>query len=385
MTRGMPALTGLALVAAGLGFSGCETVEGLAELAPTIDQVNAPTQPSPAPVVVTARVDPKGWANYDIYFRHSSTAEGLTSSSAVEVTPACTAIAGSSAFNCSATVGGVPAGRRFFQWYVDYWLPEGSQSDAATMDRPRPPGEIELTGGAAPPPPPPTTGGGAGGPPPTEAPAIVSPLDGAVCVGSLAGNAASVPFDFEEVEGARGGSGEYQVEVRRQDAPTCVVTWTEPGSGFDNYPECWIADTNTDFHAESLDQNTFYRWRVRASDVTVDPIASGPFSAFQTFKTAGPPLQPPTFTVPTEGQVISLPSGVVAQTFTASWSPPECEPASFRLEVFRNDGAANPVVTGAGSSAPFQIRRDSSYRLRLVQSTGTGDAPPAEVNFTVAP
>ncbi|MGH6864683.1 MAG: hypothetical protein ACREDO_00510 [Methyloceanibacter sp.] len=377
--------SGVAFIATGIILAGCETLEGLAGLAPTIDQINAPAQPAPAPVIVTARVDPRGWTNHQIYFRHSATLAGLASDSGELEEPSCTPIAGSSALNCSASVGGVPAGQRFYQWYIDYWLPDGSQNDAATIDRPVPPGELELTGGGTPPPPPPVTGGEEGGPPPTAAPVIISPLDGAVCVGNPVGNTATVTFDFEEVENARGGSGEYQVEIRRQDAPTCIPNWSEPGSGFDNYPECWIADTNTHFHAESLDQNTFYRWRARGSDVTVDPIASGPYTAFQTFKTAGPPTAPPSFTAPTEGQVITLPAGVVGQSFTASWSPPECEPASFNLQVFRNDGPANPVVTGTGNSATFGIQRNSSYRLRLIQHTATGDAPTAEVNFSVAP
>ncbi|HET8728158.1 MAG TPA: hypothetical protein VFO41_11650, partial [Alphaproteobacteria bacterium] len=126
------------------------------------------------------------------------------------------------------------------------------------------------------------------GPPPVDVPVIVSPLDGETCVAnSVSGDVANVSFEFDPVENAR-GTGAYQVEIRRADAPTCQVAWTDVGTGFDHYPTCWIADTNTDFHADNLDADTGYRWRVRASDTNVSPPVSASWSGYQTFETEGP-------------------------------------------------------------------------------------------------
>jgi hypothetical protein len=167
------------------------------------------------------------------------------------------------------------------------------------------------------------------------APILVTPEMDATCVGRLSGNRTTVNFQWQAVPGTRSENGAYQIEFHRLSSKCQAVIWTGVGRGFDDYPNCWIADQNVNEHVENLDQGTEYCWRVRASRNTGNggEMFSGPFSGFQRFKTAAPPSQPPTFVFPTQGNVLVFGEHIVGDTLNVKWSQAECLPESYRLEL----------------------------------------------------
>jgi hypothetical protein len=234
---------------------------------------------------------------------------------------------------------------------------------------------------------PPGGGGGNGGDPPgvidLVAPVLINPEQNASCVGVLSGNKTNVNFNWQEVPGTRHETGAYQIEIHRLSSNCTPVNW-DINVGRDN-DDCWIANQNFPFHSENLDQGTEYRWRVRASRSTGNggEMVSGPFSEFQSFKTAAPPNQSPTFIFPTEGSVLVFGESIVGDTLHVKWSQAECLPESYRLElVNRSTNAIEATSLGVGHEGTLGVTADRQYRLRLIQETPFGDTPAATVNFS---
>ena len=157
------------------------------------------------------------------------------------------------------------------------------------------------------------------------------------------------------------------------------MNWTGPGSGFNNFGRCWIADQNVSGHAEILERGTTYRWRARGNS-TSSTTGAGSWSAFQTFTTGTAPAMP-TFTgQPAEGSQVHM-GNAVGSTVNVSWTPTGCNGASFGMRVLE-DGQQSATITGIGNTAVVPIRRGHDYRLELSVTTNWGTSPPASLRFS---
>lgn len=355
---------------------------------PILVSPNVPSEAKVGRVWVSIEFDPKEFPPGPVYFRWDGPMEAAVKDRIKDGIELQCRLQGANGPRriCTGFASFGESGTYHWDFAYEYMLGNNPQ----TLMLPDRPGQIKITPVSGRPPRPPivvVVGGGTDTFDPESRITLISPIEGATCVGTLSGNQSTVSFDWEDVPGTDNESGAYQIEVHRLSDNCQPVNWTRLGSGFDQFPRCWIADQNQSFHAENLDQNTQYRWRVRASQMQGDiAITSTAFSEFQTFTTAGPPTQPPTFVFPSEGQVIQLGSNTSSASIQAQWSQARCLPETFHLEIIP-EGTDRPETTvdGIGHSASVPVRNNRQYKLRLLQGTGTGNAPLATVNFSTRP
>ncbi len=190
---------------------------------------------------------------------------------------------------------------------------------------------------------------------------VDGPLDGETCAGIIAGNVAIPSFMWQPVEGAAATNKAYQVEIRQAGQASCLGDWTDGSSAHwsGSNESCIVFDFNTNSTAESLLQNEAYEWRVRASCAREDgTLASGPFTPFMAFETAGPPDKLTT-RAPSNGATIETPfnnTGAVSVNF--EWLPAKCGPATYRVRVVE----------------AFEAPEDSTETFNF-PSTATSDGP----------
>ncbi|MEM1041125.1 MAG: hypothetical protein AAGI91_00705 [Bacteroidota bacterium] len=187
------------------------------------------------------------------------------------------------------------------------------------------------------------------------------PLDGETCAGIVAGNVAIPNFMWRPVEGVAATSKAYQVEIRRAGQPSCLGDWSAETSAHwsGSNESCIVFDFNTDSASQSLLQSGAYEWRVRASCTREDgSLASGPFTPFMAFETAGRP-EKLTLRTPADGATISTLSGNTSAVSVAfEWLPAACGPATYRVRVVES----------------FEAPEDSTETFDF-PSTATADGP----------
>lgn len=119
------------------------------------------------------------------------------------------------------------------------------------------------------------------------------PLNGDTGVGQYHSTASvtNVGLRWRAVDGAAPKSSKaYQVEILRGATSSCIDDWSADGPVLDtdDIEGCVLMDVNTNGTAHDLLPNEPYRWRVRASCHRAGGgMASGPFTPFQQFTTAG--------------------------------------------------------------------------------------------------
>lgn len=390
------ALAGLLVV------HGCQTIQ---DIAPTITNITGPqdasTSTGSANVTSTAQIDRKGWGYAKPYFTFAPSPETLFDNTVAGVADAeCEpSEPGTSVLSCEVRTA-VPVGTWYYQWHLDYGQ---TGADTAVLSRPQPAAEtFTVTQVAAPPPPPPTS---TSGPEVDEDEALVvfDPANGERCAGSFIGASVAngstvVPIDWRAESTGEYAAlpGNYQVLVEHPTAPNCAAAESQgldlsnPNAAWGYSPQggCYVAPSNTNSTATpALVPHHDYRVRVRR--IRADNTFAD-WTAYNGFKTASPPAQPPVFEQPTNGSVIDMPDTVSAQSVEFLWRVEDCEPTVYTLRLFRDqEPAPSTVVQGAcyWNGDPHLCRgqavlaRGASFRAELTQSNLFGSIQ-SELNFS---
>ena len=362
-------------------FAAAALLSSCGQLPLLSNPVVPPTARNGQLVPVSVDLDPKNFASRDVIFRYGG--QGIGSNQALTCRP----LPGSSVLRCSTQIRFTRTGVYDYDFLYTYQL---NRSDVEIMVPQPPGGTIRIL----PNPGSPGTGIVSGGDDtlfdPTAIVEVESPLNGSACVGDPSANRVSVNFGWQEVPGVRDEIGAYQVEIHRVGANCQPVNWTGVGQT-DSVPgDCWIVDTNTNFHSEAqnMAQNTDYRWRVRATVNNNGAFTSTDFSPFQSFRTGGPETTAVQFLEPTQGDTVSL--GADGSSLDVRWSDTRCPWIAADLDVYE-DG--NPIATinpvpprpedqpGADFRYQIGVHAGKTIRLVLALQTRFGPVPVSEITF----
>ena len=397
----VPATSLTAMILTNLfALSGCQTIQNIA---PTITDITGPQDASTtvgtANITSTARIDRKGWGYAKPYFTFAPSPETLFDNSVAGVADADCAVAGpgASQLNCEVHTA-VPAGTWFYQWHLDYGQ---TGADTAVLSRPQPADDsFTITQIATTPPNPPVSSGTEIDQ--NEALVLFDPANEDRCAGSFIGAAANgstvVPIDWraESTDEYQSLPGNYQVMVEHPTAPNCTgaasqgldianpdAAWAYTVAG-----GCFVTWSNINSTSTpALEPHHDYRARVRRIR---DDNSFGDWTAYNGFKTASPPAQPPVFEHPTNGSVVNMPGTVTAQSVEFLCRLQDCEPTVFILRLFRDqETTPSNVIEGAcnWNADPFLCRaqavltRGASYRAELTQSNLFGSIQ-SQVTFS---
>ena len=202
----------------------------------------------------------------------------------------------------------------------------------------------------------------------------VDPANNLTCVGVPSAGQAVVSFRWLPAGVAAGTIASVNQQIEIQEVGVACPAVPDPRSttgslaNITQNGSCIFTETNVNEHAEVLRPNTTYRWRVRSFD---RPSASlGPFSAFTTFTTGGPPEEAnfiapspaPQNNFPTQGKALDLIFDRARAAFvSARWAAPSCRPSTFDGTIV----ATKRILTG------FDQDGDNIPDTKLVAIGGT--------------
>jgi hypothetical protein len=344
---------------------------------PLLSNPNVPARARWGQVVpVSVDLDPKNFPSRDVVFRYGLQNGGPGQWQALNCNPV---QQGSSVLRCSGNIRFDRTGDYEYDFLYTYQL---NNNDVLLMV-PQPVSLINIFNPAAAPPDQPggiTSGSNTGVFDPAAVVVQNDPLTGDNCVGDPPANKPNVQFNWQAVPGVRHENGAYQVEIHRIGANCQPVNWTGVGQTDGVYGSCWIADTNTNFHAENLEQNTEYQWRVRGTVNNGGAFTSTAFSPFQRFTTGGPETSEVQFVDPVDGQIVSL--GADGSSLTVEWADTSCQQVGGRLQVFE-DNSPIGTIDGLGTQTSAQIGVSAGKTIRLVLTLQTrfGQVPVSEITF----
>lgn len=392
--RDLPATSIAAIVVVVLLVpAGCQTVSNIAPSITEITQIpDMETYTNAAHVSASAHFSYKDWGYVRPYFSVASDPASLFDHHVARVAdPVCAPVEqGSATHRCTVALQ-LPPGTWYYQWHLDYGR---TSADAAVLSRPHPPTQSftvrrkTITNGP-PPPPPPSSG---------EPLVLHDPADGDLCTGALSGGSVIAPVSWRAQSTGEGVSigGTYQMMVEHPAPPNCAdaqsqgldISQTNAAWGYTTQGGCYFTYTNNNSSVTpALRPNRDYRVRVRRIQ---DDNSFGAWTAYNSFRTAGPPTQPPVFEYPVDGAVVDMPNTVAAQSVEFLWRAEGCRPTSYTLRLFRGQQTA-PVKTLQGMCnwngdphlcrAQTGVERGASFRVELVQANAWGSIQ-SEMRFS---